>query len=53
VALALLMWGQVLGALWLACTVFSPVFAEWRAGWKRDGASPFTDPERASDPGGK
>jgi uncharacterized BrkB/YihY/UPF0761 family membrane protein len=38
VALALLAWGQVLGAIWLGCAVFSPVYAEWRAGWKRDGA---------------
>jgi uncharacterized BrkB/YihY/UPF0761 family membrane protein len=35
VALALLAWGQVLGGIWLGCAVFSPVYAEWRAGWKR------------------
>lgn len=43
VALALLTWGQVLAGIWLGCAVFSPVFAEWREGWKRDGVSPFTD----------
>ena len=48
VALALLAWGQVLGGIWLGCAVLSPVYAEWRAGWKRDGASPFTDRDRMS-----
>lgn len=41
VAISLLTWGQVMGGLALACAVFSPVYIEWRAGWKRDGASPF------------
>lgn len=46
VALALLMWGQVLGAIWLGGAVFSPVYREWRDGWRRDGASPFSARER-------
>jgi hypothetical protein len=46
VALALLMFGQVLGTIWLAGAVFSPVYLEWRAGWRRDGVSPFTVGER-------
>ena len=42
IVLALLAWGQVLAGIWFTCGVFSPVYAEWRAGWKRDGASPFS-----------
>jgi len=49
VVLALLAWGQVLAGIWLTCGIFSPVYAEWRAGWKRDGTSPFSRYERASD----
>jgi membrane protein len=41
VAVSLLTWGQLMGGLALGCAVFSPVYVEWRAGWKRDGASPF------------
>ena len=48
VALALLTWGQVLGGIWLTCTIFAPVHAEWRAGWRRDGASPFTGDSSSS-----
>jgi len=49
VALALLMWAQVLGTIWLAGAVFSPVYLEWRGGWRRDGDSPFVAPEGVSD----
>src|SRR5450631_2076193 len=49
VAVALLTWGQVLGGIWLSCTIFPPVYAEWRAGWKRSGSSPFTDRKPASE----
>ncbi|HUK72511.1 MAG TPA: YhjD/YihY/BrkB family envelope integrity protein [Streptosporangiaceae bacterium] len=42
VALALLSWGQVLAGIWLVCGVFSAVYAEWRDGWNRCKASPFT-----------
>jgi membrane protein len=48
IVLALLAWGQVLAGIWFAGGVFSPVYAEWRAGWKRDGASPFSGYDRAS-----
>jgi uncharacterized BrkB/YihY/UPF0761 family membrane protein len=48
IALALLCCGEVLAGIWLAGAVFSPVYEEWRAGWKRDGASPFTYRERTS-----
>jgi hypothetical protein len=48
VALALLMFGQVLGTIWLAGAVFSPVYLEWRAGWRREGVSPFIVREPAS-----
>ena len=41
VALALLMWAQVLGAIWLAGAVVSPVYYDWSEGWRRTGASPF------------
>jgi membrane protein len=41
VVLALVAWAQVVAAIWLVCAVFSPVYAEWREGWNRDGASPF------------
>ena len=49
VALALLTWGQVMGGLALGCAAFSPAYVEWRAGWKRTGASPF--PAEASPDG--
>ncbi len=49
VVLALLAWGQVVAGIWLVCGIFSPVYAEWRDGWKRDGASPFSYRERAPD----
>jgi uncharacterized BrkB/YihY/UPF0761 family membrane protein len=48
VVLALVAWAQVVAGIWLACAVFSPVYAEWREGWKRDGISPFPYPR----PGG-
>ena len=48
IVLALLAWGQVLAGIWLTCGIFSPVYADWRDGWKRDGASPFSGYERAS-----
>jgi hypothetical protein len=41
VALALLMWGQVIGTIWLAGAVFGPVYYDWRDGWRLTGASPF------------
>jgi hypothetical protein len=41
VALALLMWGQVIGTIWLAGAVFGPVYYDWREGWRRTGTSPF------------
>ncbi len=41
IVLALLAWGQVLAGIWVTCGIFSPVYAEWREGWKRTGASPF------------
>ena len=47
IVLALLAWGQVLAGIWFTCGIFSPVYAEWRDGWKRDGASPFACYERA------
>ena len=49
IVLALLAWGQVLAGIWFACGIFSPVYEEWRDGWKRDGASPFSCYERALD----
>ena len=48
VVLALVAWAQVVAGIWLGCAVFSPVYAEWREGWKRDGISPFPYPR----PGG-
>jgi uncharacterized BrkB/YihY/UPF0761 family membrane protein len=51
VVLALLAWGQVVAGIWLTCGIFSPVYAEWRAGWERDGASPFSRYERTADHG--
>jgi uncharacterized BrkB/YihY/UPF0761 family membrane protein len=44
VVLALVAWAQVVAGIWLACAVFSPVYAEWRAGWNRAGVSPFRYP---------
>ena len=41
VVLALLAWAQVIAVIWLGCAVFAPVYAEWRAGWRRSGTSPF------------
>jgi membrane protein len=54
VVLALVSWAQVVAGIWLACAVFSPVYAEWREGWQRDGISPFPYPRPAglSQPGG-
>jgi membrane protein len=49
IVLALLAWGQVVAGIWLTCGIFSPVYEEWRDGWKRDGASPFPGYERAFD----
>ena len=37
----------VVAGIWLACAVFSPVFAEWRDGWSRRGTSPFPYPRAA------
>jgi len=48
VVLALVAWAQVVAGIWLACAVFSPVFAEWQAGWNRDGTSPFRYPHPAA-----
>jgi uncharacterized BrkB/YihY/UPF0761 family membrane protein len=36
VVLALIAWGYTLTTMSLACAVFSPVWAEWRASQKRD-----------------
>jgi uncharacterized BrkB/YihY/UPF0761 family membrane protein len=44
IALALLSWAQVLAGIWLVCGVFSPVYAEWRDGWRRGKTSPFSYP---------
>ena len=60
VVLALVAWAQVVAGIWLAGAVFSPVYAQWRAGWARHGASPFSCPalagnlagSAAGDPGG-
>jgi uncharacterized BrkB/YihY/UPF0761 family membrane protein len=49
IVLALLAWGQVLAGIWFACGIFSPVYEEWRDGWKRDGESPFSGYQRAFD----
>ena len=49
VALALLMWAQVLGTIWLVGAVISPVYLAWREGWRRDGVSPFVVRESVSD----
>jgi membrane protein len=48
IALALLCWGEVLAGIWLAGAVFSPVYTEWRVGWKREGTSPFAYREHAA-----
>ena len=55
VALALLMWGQVIGTIWLAGAVFSPVYYDWREGWRRTGASPFkgSDSDGPTGPAGE
>ncbi len=44
VVLALVAWAQVVAVIWLAGAVFSPVYAEWRNGWRRDGRTPFACP---------
>jgi uncharacterized BrkB/YihY/UPF0761 family membrane protein len=48
VVLALVAWAQVVAGIWLACAVFSPVYAAWREGWDHGGTSPFTYPRPAS-----
>jgi uncharacterized BrkB/YihY/UPF0761 family membrane protein len=48
VVLALVAWAQVVAGIWLACAVFSPVYAEWREGWNRAGTSPFPYPRPAA-----
>jgi membrane protein len=50
VVLALVAWAQVVAGIWLACAVFSPVYAEWRDGWSRRGTSPFSYPHGAGVP---
>jgi hypothetical protein len=52
VVLALLAWAQVVAVIWLGCAVFAPVYAEWRDGWARTGASPFRYREWRDDHGG-
>jgi uncharacterized BrkB/YihY/UPF0761 family membrane protein len=49
VAVTLLTWGQLMGGLALSCAAFSPVYVEWRNGWRRDGASPFPTGALAAD----
>lgn len=44
VVLALVAWAQVVAVIWLGGAVFSPVYAEWRDGWRRDGHTPFGCP---------